>query len=64
MDVQVLSVRAVGKGLKIAHVRAGEMFGDCPASEQVSESGPATLRVKLIVREGRLAASLRVEPKE
>lgn len=61
MEVQVLAVRTVGKGLRIAHVKAGEFFGDCPAAPDVVERGPAFLRINLVCRDGRLGASLRVE---
>ena len=63
MECQVLAIREVGKGLRIAHVAAGGLFGDVPAAEEIKERGPGWLRVKLVVREGRLGASLRVEKK-
>lgn len=63
MECRVLAIREVAKGLRIAHVSAGGLFGDVPAGEEIKEPGPGWLRVKLVVREGRLSASLRVEKK-
>lgn len=61
MQVDVLAVREVGKGLKIAHVKAGRFFGDVPAARDVEPQQPAFLRITLVAREGRLGASLKVE---
>lgn len=61
LQVDVLSVRPTRGGLKIAHVKAGEFFGDVPAMADVQEGAPAHLRVTLVCREGRLGASLRCE---
>lgn len=63
MEVQVLGVRVVGKGLKIAHVKAGKFFGDVPADDEVTASAPGWLRIELVCRDGRLGASLRCEKK-
>lgn len=60
MEVRVLSVRTVGKGLRIAHVRFGDLVGDCPAAPDVVEGGIGYLSVKPQVREGRLGATVRV----
>jgi len=61
LQVEVLSVRPTRGGLKIAHVRAGEFFGDVPATGDVIEGAAAHLRVTLVCRDGRLGASLRCE---
>ena len=63
MQVQVLGVRVVGKGLKIAHVKAGKFFGDVPAEEGVEPGAPGWLRIELVCRDGRLGASVRCEKK-
>jgi hypothetical protein len=62
MDVQVLQVRIVGKGVRIAHVKAGDMFGDVPARDGVQAGQSAVLKNILRVRDGRLVAALYVEP--
>lgn len=64
MEVNVLAVRMVGKGLKIAHVKAGEFFGDVPATDEVEPGQPAYLRISLVARDGRLGASLRCEKRK
>lgn len=61
MDVNVLAVRTVANGLKIAHVRAGEYFGDVPAAGDVQQGDVARLKITLVCRDGRLGASLRCE---
>jgi len=60
MEVRVLSVRTTRAGMRIAHVRAGELVGDCPAAPDVVEGGVGFLSVKPQVREGRLIATVRV----
>ena len=60
MECQVLAIREVGKGLRIAHVAAGGLFGDVPAAEEIKERGPGWLRVKLVVRVPAFASMLRV----
>lgn len=61
MQVQVLQIRTVGKGLRIAHIKANDLYGDAPATEDVKENSEAFLRTTLGVRDGRLQAFLRVE---
>lgn len=59
--MQVLQVRIVGKGIRIAHVKAGDLFGDVPARDGVQVGQPAMLKNGLRVRDGRLIAALYVE---
>jgi len=61
MKVQVLQVRTLGKGIRIAHVKAGDMFGDVPARDGVQVGQPATLKNSIYLRDGRLMAGLYVE---
>ena len=61
MKVNVLGIRIVGKGIRIAHVKAGELFGDVPARDGVQVGQPATLKNTVMVRDGRLIASLYVD---
>jgi len=62
MKVEVLQVRIVGKGIRIAHVKAGDLFGDVPARDGVQVGQLAMLKNGLRVRDGRLIAALYVEP--
>ena len=61
MKVQVLQIRIVGKGLRIAHVKAGDLFGDVPAGDGVNEGQVALLKNSVRSIAGRLQSSLRVE---
>lgn len=63
MDCQILAVREVSKGLRIAHVSAAGLFGEVPAADDVKQAGAGVLRIKLVCRDGRLGASVRVERK-
>lgn len=62
MKVHVLGIRIVGKGIRIAHVKAGELFGDVPARDGVQAGQAGSLKNTVMVRDGRLIASLYVEP--
>lgn len=64
MDADVLAVRTVSKGLRIAHVKVGQVFGDVPAGADVEAGAAAMLKVTLVSREGRLGASVKVERKQ
>lgn len=64
MQVQVLGVRTVAKGLRIAHVQAASFYGDVPAANDVQPGAPGWLRVRLVCQGGRLGATLKVESKE
>jgi hypothetical protein len=61
VEVEVLAIRTVGKGLRIAHVKAGKLYGDVPALDDVTEGCKGFLRSSLGIREGRLQCFLRVE---
>lgn len=61
MQVLVLQIRTVGKGIRIAHVQAGTLFGDVPATEDVFEGNQAQLVTTMGVRDGRLQAFLKVQ---
>ena len=61
MNIKVLQIRTVGKGIRIAHVKAGDLYGDVPATDDVKENTEAFLRTTHGVRDGRLQAFLRVE---
>ena len=61
MEVLVLAIRTVGKGLRIAHVKAGSLFGDVPAVEGINEGEYGFLRATMGVRDGRLQSFLRLE---
>ena len=61
MKVQVLKVTPTGKGYNVVHIQCGHHFGDCLASEEVTEPGEFELRSSLQVKEGRLIPKIRVE---
>lgn len=61
MKVEVLHVKETGKGFNVAHVRAGNLFGDCLTAPDVVEPGEYWLKGTLQVREGRLVSLIRVE---
>lgn len=61
MNVTVLKVTPTGKGYNIAHVRCGQLYGDCIASEAVTEPGEYFLSSRLQVKQGRLTPLIRVE---
>lgn len=61
MEVQVLGIRSTQAGKNIAHVRAGNLFGDVPCESDVTSDSQAKLVIKLHVFSGRLQANCRVE---
>lgn len=61
MEVQVLGIRNTQTGKTIAHVRAGNLFGDLPCDPDVVVDKTAKLVIKLHVFDGRLQANCRVE---
>lgn len=63
MQCNVLATRTTQTGLLIAHVQAGQFFGDVLAEEGV-KPGKAELRNRLRVKNGRLEAILRVYPED
>lgn len=61
MKVHVLKVTTTGKGYNIVHMQCGQLFGDCLATDDVSEPGEYELRSSLQVKNGRLVPKIRVE---
>ena len=61
MKVTVLQVRQIPKGMAVAHIQCGQLFGDCLATPDVTGPGEYDLKSTLVVKEGRLTALLRVE---
>ena len=60
-QVQILQVRVVGKGFRVAHVKAGDLFGDVPCVDGLEPGAMACLKTSLVVVGGRLQASLKAE---
>lgn len=63
MKVDVLQVRRSPKGLNVAHVKCGQLFGDVLATDDVTEPGEYEMKVTLRVVQGRLVPLIRVENK-
>jgi hypothetical protein len=59
MKCEILAVRMQGN-LKIAHVQAGEKFGDCLAGDG-AKAGPGVLKPELRIRAGRFEAIVKVQ---
>lgn len=60
MKVNVLSVKQT-KTVRIAHVQAGDLFGDVLATPDVTGPGEYELKVTLRSTAGKLVALVRVE---
>jgi len=61
MQVQVLYTKPTRSGGRIAHVKAGSLFGDVPCDRNI-EPGLAELTTKLYRFQGRLMVTLKVQP--
>lgn len=62
MKVRVLKVTTTDKNYNVVHVQCGNMYGDCLATQDVTEPGEYELRSSLQVKQGRLVPMIRVEP--
>ena len=58
MNCEVLSVKQINKNLRVAHVKAGDMFGDVPCDYSFVEQKPAKLKPVLRVHAGRIGSKL------
>lgn len=62
MKVRVLKVTPTDKSYNVVHVQCGNLYGDCLATQDVTEPGEYDLRSSLQVKQGRLVPMIRVEP--
>ncbi len=61
MQVKVLQTRRTAKGLNIAHIQCGQLFGDVLATDDVTCPGEYVLKSTLRLKEGRIVPLIRVE---
>lgn len=61
MKCEVLGIRETKGGMRIAHIKVGQMFGDAPVDRQFVQEPQAFLKPHLRIRNGRFEAVLRVE---